>query len=125
MATYDFPDDLRVAQLRLHQARAQYRRLCQAMPWSVVPSDGWTAVEGQYSGYHRDFPATAGCTEEQKAEEASLWALVRELSIEVSAHPYWATLDRSAVVDARMALKRHTDAVSADTDTDAVADAAA
>ncbi|WP_351229696.1 hypothetical protein [Streptomyces sp. NPDC002133] len=123
MAAYDFPDDLRNAQLRLHQARAQYRRLCQALPWSVVPSDGWTAVERQYPGYHHDFPATAGYTEERKAEEASLWALVRQLSIEVSAHPYWATLDRSAVVDARMALKRHPDAASADIDTDA--DAAA
>lgn len=107
MAEYDFPDDLREAQLRLHQARSQYRALCRTLPWSVGPAEGWTAVEGQYSGYRRDFPATPGYTEEQKAEEIRLRRLVVELSVEVSTHPYWATLEGPAVVDARAALKKH------------------
>ncbi|MFE3328515.1 hypothetical protein [Streptomyces sp. NPDC059176] len=106
MAEYDFPDDLREAQLRLHQARSQYRALCRTLPWSVVPAEGWTAVEGQYSGYRHEFPATSGYTEEQKAEESRLRRLVVELSIEVSAHPYWATLEGPAVVAARTALKK-------------------
>ncbi|MET7718629.1 hypothetical protein [Streptomyces sp. NPDC005407] len=110
MAEYDFPDDLCNAQLRLHETQAAYQALCRTLPWSVEPAEGWTGVEGQYSSYRRAFPASPGWTDEQKAEVARLRGLVLELSIEVSTHPYWATLQGSAVVEARMALKHHPDA---------------
>ncbi|MEJ8662125.1 MULTISPECIES: hypothetical protein [Streptomyces] len=50
-----------------------------------------------------------GYTDEQKAEDTRLRALVRDLSITVSTHPYWATLQGGDVVAARMALKHHPD----------------
>ncbi|MFE7775640.1 hypothetical protein ACFU5O_17410 [Streptomyces sp. NPDC057445] len=114
MAEFDFPDDLRDAQLRLHRARAEYQALCRTLPWSVEPAEGWTAVEGQYSGYRRDFPATPGYTDEQKTEVARLRALMLELSTEVTTHPYWATVSGGDVVDARMELKHHPDVVRTD-----------
>ncbi|MER7540980.1 hypothetical protein ABTX77_40445 [Streptomyces sp. NPDC097704] len=52
--------------------------------------------------------ASSGYTPEQEAEEARLWSLVQELSIEVSTNPYWATLPKDdALVKARMQLKQH------------------
>ncbi|MFJ6947951.1 hypothetical protein ACISU4_25440 [Streptomyces wuyuanensis] len=105
MAEYDFPDDLRDAQLRLHQARSAYRALCRDLPWSVEPAEGWTGEEGHYSSYRREFPESPGWGEEQRAEEARLRELVLTLSIEVSTHPYWAALAGPDVVKARMALK--------------------
>ncbi|MFI1466131.1 hypothetical protein [Streptomyces wuyuanensis] len=105
MADYDFPDDLRDAQLRLHQARSAYRALCRELPWSVEPAEGWTGEEGHYSSYRREFPESPGWSEEQRAEEARLRELVLTLSIEVSTHPHWAALAGPDVVKARMALK--------------------
>ncbi|MFD7445335.1 hypothetical protein [Streptomyces sp. NPDC059909] len=99
-----FLPELIDAQRRLHQANAEYK----ALPWSVEPLQGWSGEEhphtGVVTGGRSDSP---GYTDEQKVEEALLWALVRELSIEVSTHPYWATLDGEARVKARMALKHH------------------
>ncbi|TLQ44519.1 hypothetical protein [Streptomyces marianii] len=105
MAEYDFPDELRDAQLRLHRARSAYRALCRELPWSVVPAEGWTGEEGHYSSYRREFPESPGWSEGQRAEEARLRELVLTLSIEVSTHPYWAGLEGPDVVKARMALK--------------------
>ncbi|MEV1052428.1 hypothetical protein [Streptomyces sp. NPDC049887] len=105
MAEYDFPDELRDAQLRLHRARSAYRALCRELPWSVQPAEGWTGEEGHYSSYRREFPESPGWSEEQRAEEARLRELVLTLSIEVSTHPYWADLEGPDVVKARMALK--------------------
>lgn len=105
MAEYDFPDELREAQLRLHRARSAYRALCRELPWSVEPAEGWTGEEGHYSSYRREFPQSPGWSEEQRAEEARLRELVLTLSIEVSTHPYWAALEGPDVVKARMALK--------------------
>ncbi|WP_432072667.1 hypothetical protein [Streptomyces wuyuanensis] len=113
MADYDFPDDLRDAQLRLHQARSAYRALCRELPWSVEPAEGWTGEEGHYSSYRREFPESPGWSEEQRAEEARLRELVLTLSIEVSTHPYWAALTGPDVVKARMALK-HAEHVGAE-----------
>ncbi|MEV0961915.1 MULTISPECIES: hypothetical protein [unclassified Streptomyces] len=113
MADDDFPDELRDAQLRLHQARSVYRALCRELPWSVEPARGWTGEEGHYSSYRREFPASPGWTEAQRAEEARLRELVLTLSIEVSTHPYWAGLDRPEVVKARMALKHAAGVVAA------------
>ncbi|AWK10436.1 hypothetical protein DDQ41_17760 [Streptomyces spongiicola] len=112
MADDDFPDELRDAQLRLHQTRSVHRALCRELPWPVEPAQGWTGEEGHHSGYRREFPASPGRTEAQRAEEARLRELVLTLSIEVSTHPYWTGLDRPEVVNARMALK-HAERVGA------------
>lgn len=104
-----FPTDLIDAQRRLHQARAEYAVLCRSLPWSVEPMPGWPGEvhphAGVVTGGREDSP---GYTSEQDAEEESLSALVRELSIEVSTHPYWATLEKDGgLVKARVALKSH------------------
>ncbi|MFG2639875.1 hypothetical protein ACGFYP_02665 [Streptomyces sp. NPDC048370] len=106
------PTDLIDAQRRLHQARAKYAVLCQSLPWSVEPIPGWPGEvhphTGVVTGGRQESP---GCTPEQDAEERRLWAVVRELSIEVSTHPYRATLEKDGgLVQARMALKSHPEA---------------
>ncbi|MGW7367376.1 hypothetical protein ACWGI8_29130 [Streptomyces sp. NPDC054841] len=111
-----FPSDLIDAQRRLRQANAAYQALCQTLPWSVEPLKGWPGEEhphtGVVTGGQADSP---GYTDEQKAEEARLWALVRELSIEVSTHPHWVTMEGEARVRARMALKHHPDTAPTNT----------
>ncbi|MFG2334693.1 hypothetical protein ACGFMM_34540 [Streptomyces sp. NPDC048604] len=112
--TPSFPADLIDAQLRLHIARAEHSALCRTLPWSVEPLPGWPGEEhphtGIVTGGRED---STGYTEEQAAQEQRLWALVRELSIEVSTHPFWSTRQGEALVAARMALKQHPDAVRA------------
>ncbi|MFI8293253.1 hypothetical protein EAO71_31860 [Streptomyces sp. ms191] len=121
MADSPFPQDLVDAQLRLHQARAEYAALCRALPWSVEPADGWPGTKhphtGETTGGREPSP---GYTDEQKAEVGRLMALVRELTVTVSTHPHWATLDAGERMGARMALKGHRAAEAAP-----VADAAA
>ncbi|MGW6570425.1 hypothetical protein [Streptomyces sp. NPDC054975] len=113
MSDTPFPNDLIEAQRDLHQARAEYAALCRTLPWSVEPMPGWPGEvhphTGVVTGGREDSP---GWTEEQQAEHARLLALVRDLSITVSAHPYWQTQEGGeGVVEARMALKHHPDAV--------------
>ncbi|MBT2511520.1 hypothetical protein J7I98_38160 [Streptomyces sp. ISL-98] len=106
MATYDFPQDLRDAQLRLHQTWAQYEQLGKTLPWSVESSEGWTAPKVLYSDAQaRSLPPSPGYTDEQKAEVARLRAELLELSVAVSTHPYWDTVPVADRVDQRMALK--------------------
>ncbi|MFD4117541.1 hypothetical protein ACFWSJ_29350 [Streptomyces niveus] len=105
MAEYDFPDDLRDAQLRLHQASAAYRALCRTLPWSVEPEPGWESDKQPYSERRSSMAASPGYTPEQKTEEARLRREVLQLSTAVSTHPYWSTLETGTTVDARMALK--------------------
>ncbi|MET7760142.1 hypothetical protein ABZT27_36455 [Streptomyces sp. NPDC005389] len=110
-----FPADLRDLQARLHRARAEYQALCRTLPWSVEPMPGWESVQhphtGELTGGREPSP---GYTPEQAARERRLWDLVRELSIEVSTHPFWSKAERGpALVDARMALKTHEDVVAA------------
>ncbi|MFJ5829510.1 hypothetical protein [Streptomyces sp. NPDC093089] len=112
MADTPLPDDLIELQQRLHQARAEYTALCRSLPWSVEPLDGRPGAVHPHTGEvtgGRD--ASPGCTPEQEAEEKRLWELARELSIAVSTHPYWGTLEKDAgLVKARMELKRHSKA---------------
>ncbi|MGW2562044.1 hypothetical protein ACWCXB_22880 [Streptomyces sp. NPDC001514] len=109
-----FPPDLLDAQLRLHRARAEYEAFCRTLPWSVVPAKGWPGEvhphTGVVTGGRADSP---GYTEEQLMENARWRELVRELSVQVSTHPYWATLEGPARVEARMALKHHPETVPA------------
>ncbi|MFE5480990.1 hypothetical protein [Streptomyces sp. NPDC056527] len=109
-----FPTDLIDAQGRLHRARAEYAVLCKSLPWSVEPVPGWPGDVHPHTGVVTGGrEASPGYTPEQAAEERRLWALVRELSIEVSTHPFWATLEKGGVLEARMALKQHPGAVPA------------
>ncbi|MGW6744825.1 hypothetical protein ACWGDX_29510 [Streptomyces sp. NPDC055025] len=108
MTTDGFPQDLRDAQTELHRTRAAYQALCRRLPWSVEPAPGWSGERTLYSEYRRDTPDSPGYTPEQKSEEDRLRARLRDLSIQVSQHPYWAALERGAVVDARMELMKAT-----------------
>ena len=112
---YKFPDDLKQLQAQLHQAHADYQALCRALPWSVEPMPGWPPVKHPHTDeLTGGREASPGYTPEQVAEERRLWDLVRELSIEVSTHPYWSKPERGpALVDARMALKSHKDVLAA------------
>lgn len=106
VAEYDFPEDLRNAQLRLHQASVAYRALCRALPWSADPAPGWAAGEKQpYTDYTSAKPDSPGYSEHEKGKVARLRGNVLELSITVSTHPYWATLAPGTGADRRMALK--------------------
>ncbi|MDX3853207.1 hypothetical protein [Streptomyces sp. AK02-01A] len=106
MEPADFPQDLRDAQRELHRTREAYEAFCRELPWSVEPAPGWSGDRTPYSEYRPDFPDSPGYSEEQKAEEARLRGRLLELSVAVSTHPYWSTLERGAVVEARMELKR-------------------
>ncbi|MFD6329455.1 hypothetical protein ACFWGI_07740 [Streptomyces niveus] len=107
MAEYDFPQDLRDAQLRLHQVTAAYHQLCRTLPWSVEPAPGWAAGEKQpYTDCRSSKPDSPGYTDHQKSEVARLRAALLELSVTVSTHPYWSTLGPGTVAEGRMALKQ-------------------
>ncbi|MFH8371382.1 hypothetical protein [Streptomyces sp. NPDC018031] len=97
-----FPPDLLAAQLELHQTRAEYDALCRTLPWSVEPMDGWEDTDRWQP---RRRPASPGYTAEQLAEVQRLHERLRELSTVVSTHPFWASLEREKVVEARMQLK--------------------
>ncbi|MEU3607068.1 hypothetical protein AB0E83_16710 [Streptomyces sp. NPDC035033] len=104
-----FPDDLKKAQAELRRARAAYRALCESLPWSVEPAAGWPGAEHPHTheitAGRKDSP---GYTPEQAVREKELLDRVRELSIAVSTHPYWDTVERGPKrVEERMRLKNH------------------
>ncbi|MFJ8078754.1 hypothetical protein ACIQ7Q_33680 [Streptomyces sp. NPDC096176] len=106
MADTDFPDDLHAAQTRLHQALSKYAALCRTLPWSVDPMAGWAGEEhphtGVVTGGREDSP---GYTKPQKADEAQLRAECVDLSVAVTTHPYWESVDREKLVAERQRLK--------------------
>lgn len=101
--TYDFPASLRQAQLELHQVTADLAALGRTLPWSVVPLPGWSRPDGHW--YPSSRPDSPGWTEEQQHQVAALRARALELSITVGTHPFWDTLEKGKVVEARTALK--------------------
>lgn len=105
MPTTDFPQDLRDAQLALHQTRAAYERYAADLPWSAEPMPGWEGDKQLHSGYRSSKPDSPGYTDEQKRQVAEYRGRLLELSITVATHPYWQTLGEGQVVAARMALK--------------------
>ncbi|MFF9593875.1 hypothetical protein ACF1FX_32605 [Streptomyces sp. NPDC014646] len=105
MSTYDFPEDLRAAQLALHQTRARYEEYATILPWSVEPLPGWEGDKHLHSDYRSGKPDSPGYTPEQTAEVARFQEELLRLSVEVSTHPYWQSLSSSDLVDARMTLK--------------------
>ena len=106
MAGTDFPDDLRTAQTRLHQATSELAALCRTLPWSVEPMAGWPGTEhphtGQVTGGREDSP---GWTEEQKRLVKRLRMECTDLSIRIATHPYWDTVEAEKRVEARGTLK--------------------
>lgn len=103
--TFDFPTDLLDAQAALHQARHASEEYARTLPWSAEPMTGWDSDKQLHSSYRSSKADSPGYTDEQRTEVARLRAEVLRLSEVVSTHPYWATLDTSVVVSARMRLK--------------------
>ncbi|MFJ5819312.1 hypothetical protein ACIQGT_36285 [Streptomyces sp. NPDC093108] len=101
---YDFPQDLRDAQLALHRTRAAYEQYAQTLPWSAEPMPGWEGDKQLHSSYRSHKEDSPGYTQEQATEVRRLQDELRRLSAEVMTHPYWSTLSGD-VVKARMALK--------------------
>ncbi|MFJ4843194.1 hypothetical protein [Streptomyces sp. NPDC088746] len=105
MTTYDFPQDLRDAQLALHRAWSAYEQYSRGLPWSAEPMSGWESDKQLHSSYHASKPDSRGYTEDQHQEIARLRNELLELSAVVSTHPFWSTLERGEVVQGRMTLK--------------------
>ncbi|MFB7310953.1 hypothetical protein [Streptomyces sp. NPDC056192] len=104
MPTYDFPQDLRDAQLALHETRARYEQYARTLPWSAEPMPGWESEKQPYTSFRSGKADSPGYTDDQAAEIAHLKARILELGIIVSTHPFWGSVE-SGLVDARMALK--------------------
>ncbi|MFI2370517.1 hypothetical protein [Streptomyces sp. NPDC018833] len=109
MAGTDFPDDLRAAQIRLHQATSELATLCRTLPWSVEPMAGWPGTEhphtGEVTGGRESSP---GWSKEQKQAVKRLRMECTDLSIRIAAHPYWQTVDGEERVKARSVLRAET-----------------
>jgi hypothetical protein len=110
MASFSFPDDLLDLQQRLHQAWGDLAVLGKTLPWSAEPMEGYTSrhrtldpVTGEPR--FKEFPPSPGYTEEQSAEVRRLYALIGELSPQVTTHAYWTMVGPGTLVDARSALK--------------------
>ncbi|MGW1409415.1 hypothetical protein [Streptomyces sp. NPDC002403] len=104
--TFRFPQDLLDAQVALDDTRAAYEEYARSLPWSAEPMPGWEGDKQLHSSYRSHKEDSPGYTEEQAAEVTSFRARLLELSIVVSTHPFWDTVDVGDRVEARMALKR-------------------
>ncbi|NYS17281.1 hypothetical protein HFP43_00340 [Streptomyces sp. SJ1-7] len=105
MSMYDFPQDLRDAQIALHQAQCEYSRYARGLPWSAESMAGWEGDKQLHSGYRSSKPDSPGYTEEQHRQVAAFRARLLELGTLVITHPYWQTLSGTDVFTARMQLK--------------------
>jgi hypothetical protein len=109
MAERQFPEDLRAAQVRLHQATAELASLCRSLPWSVEPMPGWAGTEhphtGEITGGREDSP---GWSKEQKQTVKRLRMECTDLSIRIATHPYWQSVETEKQVETRQALRSAT-----------------
>ncbi|WP_326793445.1 hypothetical protein OHA79_45265 (plasmid) [Streptomyces sp. NBC_00841] len=85
---FDFPQDLRDAQIALHETRAAYEQYAKALPWSAEPTPGWESDKQLHSNYQSGKPDSPGYTGEQAAQVAEFQARLLELSMTVSTHLY-------------------------------------
>ncbi|MFE7757659.1 hypothetical protein [Streptomyces sp. NPDC057429] len=103
------PDDLRTAQIRLHQATAELVTLGRSLPWSVDPHDGWPGNEHPRTGaITGGKPPSPGWTVEQKAAIHRLRQECLALSETVATHTYWQSFSGESLVQRRMELKAAT-----------------
>ncbi|WP_329203880.1 hypothetical protein [Streptomyces sp. NBC_01435] len=102
---FDFPQDLLDAQVALDQTHTAYQEYAKNLPWSAEPMPGWESDKQLHSNYISSKPDSPGYTEEQAADVARFRARLLELSITVSTHPFWDSVDTGDRVAARMALK--------------------
>ena len=105
MPQYDFPQDLRDAQLALHRTRTECEEYARTLPWSAEPMPGWEAEKQIHSGYRPSKEDSPGYTDGQAARLAGYRRRLLELSTTVVTHPYWETLSGPGWVKARTALK--------------------
>ncbi|MFF8918443.1 hypothetical protein ACF08M_35360 [Streptomyces sp. NPDC015032] len=105
MSKYNFPQDLRAAQLALLETRAAYKQYATTLPWSAEPMPGWEGDKQLHSSYQSRKEDSPGYTPQQAAEVVRFQAELLRLSIEVATHEYWQSLSGPELVDARMALQ--------------------
>ncbi|MFE7111693.1 hypothetical protein ACFU98_29715 [Streptomyces sp. NPDC057575] len=103
--TFPFPQDLLDAQVALFETRVAYEEYAKTLPWSAQPMPGWEGDKQLHSSYRSHKEDSPGYTEEQAAEVQRFQDELRRLSITVSTHPFWDTVDAGDRVEARMALK--------------------
>ncbi|MEU7636389.1 MULTISPECIES: hypothetical protein [unclassified Streptomyces] len=101
--TYDFPQDLREAQLELHQVQSALADLYKRLPWSVEPLPGWTHTKENGHFHETARPESPGWTDEEAAQVSELRTRRLGLAEHVVTHPFWATCDDTP--GARSALK--------------------
>ncbi|MEU5300760.1 hypothetical protein ACH4YO_17555 [Streptomyces noursei] len=101
--TYDFPQDLREAQLELHQVQSALADLYKRLPWSVAPLPGWTHTKENGHFYETERAESPGWTDEEKAQVADLRARTLDLAERVVTHDFWSACDDAPA--ARSALK--------------------
>ncbi|UJB43056.1 hypothetical protein [Streptomyces sp. A1-5] len=101
--TYDFPQDLREAQLELHQVQAALADLYKRLPWSVDPLPGWTHTKENGHFHETERAESRGWTDEEKVQVADLRARTLDLAERVVTHDFWSTCDDGPA--ARSALK--------------------
>ncbi|MGW1405386.1 hypothetical protein [Streptomyces sp. NPDC002403] len=102
---FDFPQDLLDAQAALGRTRAEYEEYARSLPWSAELMPGWEGDKQLHSSYRSHKEDSPGYTEEQAAEVVRFRARLLELSIVVSIHPFWDSVDLGDRVEARMMLK--------------------
>ncbi|GAA2463389.1 hypothetical protein GCM10010273_56760 [Streptomyces lavendulocolor] len=124
MAETAFPDDLRAAQTRLHQATAELAELCERLPWSVEPTPGWPGTKPPHTGeVTGGREASPGWTQEEKQAVDRLRARCLELALGVNGHWFWGEVEAEKRAEARTELKQAT-RVAAATAAQDVAEAA-
>ncbi|MFE6687706.1 hypothetical protein ACFVFQ_14640 [Streptomyces sp. NPDC057743] len=101
--TYDFPQDLREAQLELHQVQSALADLYRRLAWSVEPLPGWTHTKENGHFFETERADSPGWTDEEQARVAELRARQLALAERVVTHDFWSGCDDAPA--ARSALK--------------------
>jgi hypothetical protein len=110
-----FPSDLVGHQLKAAKLYAELHAYQATLPWSRAPHEGWPE-ETERGRRRSGRDATKGWTPEQAAEYDRLFAALRGATAAVQGHGWWERCGAEGVkgadlVQVRMALKRHSDAV--------------
>ncbi|MFJ4963853.1 hypothetical protein ACIP6P_15615 [Streptomyces sp. NPDC088729] len=107
MTTFDFPQDLRAAQLALHRTRAELDRYVRTLPRPVGPVAVRRNGEHPHTdgrALHGDAPVP-GRTREQRRRVAEYRARLRDLGAVVATHPFWRQFERGGSVGGRTRLR--------------------